>query len=560
MNKIKKKFFNLLETYREEVSEANYPYSEKANQYPEHHPFENAPALLLDDEDFMLSCFELDYGECFKFCSYRLRNKKDFVMSALTYANPGYDDVGENLKIDFDILKSLKIKDFSKFGYEILRDKKRLVEIIKKSHSKDFFNHEWLPPSITNDKNFFLKIIDNSYNSEICLKWANNSIKRDFDFINKCISKNAKSIKFVSKNTPKFDKLVFKAISKDGELLIYCGKKYLQNEKYILQAANTYGEIYKYIHESKKNVRKIALKCLLKKPQMLKFANSKIKSDKKLIIKLIKKDCKCFKYINKKIKTDYKILKSVILNTSFSSGDEYKHAAIYLSKLGNRNLIKFAVNKDQFWFSDLSNKYKNDKEIALITIKKSNYAYKDVSEKLKKDKDILEAATKNFFKKSNDDINDHDNISVSLLHRDLYWHIFYKVNPHKIDKKEYVEFERVMGEGIFDYADKVHYTGDMLHGRPHGEGYATNEESEWADAAVPSTYKGEWLNGLPHGKGELKDYEPNHFPPNGKIMYHYIGNFVNGKKHDVTKEFSYNFDERKSKWRKVRYKFGKMIK
>ena len=70
MKKLKQKFYKLLETYSYEVSEANYPYSERANEYPEHHPFENAPASILDDENFMLECFELDYAECFKFCSY----------------------------------------------------------------------------------------------------------------------------------------------------------------------------------------------------------------------------------------------------------------------------------------------------------------------------------------------------------------------------------------------------------------------------------------------------------------------------------------------------------
>ena len=58
--------------------------------------------------------FATHYAECFKFCSYRLRNKKDFVMQALKYAGPEYDQIGEKLKNDFDILKSFKISDFSK--------------------------------------------------------------------------------------------------------------------------------------------------------------------------------------------------------------------------------------------------------------------------------------------------------------------------------------------------------------------------------------------------------------------------------------------------------------
>ena len=40
MNKLQVKYLNLLQEYSNEVSEANYPYSEKSGQYPEKHPFE----------------------------------------------------------------------------------------------------------------------------------------------------------------------------------------------------------------------------------------------------------------------------------------------------------------------------------------------------------------------------------------------------------------------------------------------------------------------------------------------------------------------------------------
>ena len=166
MNKLQVKYFNLLQEYSNEVSEANYPYSEKSGQYPEKHPFEDAPAEILDDEELMLDCFEYDYAECFKFCSYRLRNKKDCVMDALKYAGPEYDQIGEKLKNDFDILKSFKISDFSKYGYDIINDENKLLQLIKSSNYKDFTNYHWLSVHRGNKKkDFFLKLIDDSYNA-----------------------------------------------------------------------------------------------------------------------------------------------------------------------------------------------------------------------------------------------------------------------------------------------------------------------------------------------------------------------------------------------------------
>jgi len=527
VKKLKQKFYKLLETYSYEVSEANYPYSERANEYPE-----------LDDENFMLECFELDYAECFKFCSYRLRNKKDFVMLALKYAYPEYTDIGENLKNDFDILKKLKVKDFSKFGYKHLNDKQKIIEMIKESNSKDFFNHHWLPQTVKNDKNFFLKIIDKSYNSEKCLRWADDSLKKDFKFLDRCISQNPKTIKYISRNIQKFDKLVLKAIKKEGELLRYTGQKFLNNKQFILIASKSYGEIYKYIKKSLRNDYDILLRCILQDPQMLRLADKKIKKNKKIILRLIKKDFTSFKYIDKKLKLDYDILKSVILNLKFGSGDEYKSAAPYLSKLGNRNLIKLAIKKDGFWLDKLSEKYKKDKEIALLAVKNYYGHFSDISENLKKDNDVLEAATKCFLKgytnfktkkKEKNDINDLDR--HHFIHKDLYWYIYYKVNPHKKNNKTVcVDGVRIRADGVFDHYDKVYFYGEMFNGRPHGKGYATNEESEWGDAAFPSTYEGEWLNGVPHGKGVFKSFAANNYPPNGKVDEVYTGKFINGFK------------------------------
>ena len=291
---------------------------------------------------------------------------------------------------------------------------------------------------------------------------------------------------------------------------------------------------------------------------MLRLADKKFKANKNLIIKLIKKDFSCFKFIDKKLKIDRDILKCLISNLKFSSGDEYKPAAPYLVKLGDKELIKFAIKKDGFWLDHLSNKYKNDKEIALLAVNNYYGHFSDIGETLKEDKQILEIATKLYLKNKKNNINDIEN--NSSLDRKLYWYIFYKVNPLiKNNKIEEVEGIRIMPDGIFDNYDLVRYSGYMMNGRPHGQGYATNEESEWGDAAFPATYLGSWENGRPHGHGVFKQFKANQSPPDGKIEEHYIGPFKNGEREGKGKEFFYRVEDRKTKWRKVEYKKGKLI-
>ena len=94
-----------------------------------------------------------------------------------------------------------------------------------------------------------------------------------------------------------------------------------------------------------------------------------------------------------------------------------------------------------------------------------------------------------------------------------------------------------------------------MNGRPHGKGYATNEDSEWGDATFVITYNGDWKDGLPDGKGEYKSYAANHYPPNGKVENHYIGEFSKGEEHGKGKEYNEYF---KSKWKKVEYINGKI--
>ena len=48
--KLREKFSNLLQEYSDQESEAGYTFSDRYGDYPEKHPFENAPAELMDDE------------------------------------------------------------------------------------------------------------------------------------------------------------------------------------------------------------------------------------------------------------------------------------------------------------------------------------------------------------------------------------------------------------------------------------------------------------------------------------------------------------------------------
>ena len=130
------------------------------------------------------------------------------------------------------------------------------------------------------------------------------------------------------------------------------------------------------------------------------------------------------------------------------------------------------------------------------------------------------------------DINDMD--SNNSLDWDLYWYIFYKVNKDKFNDEVYnVENQLIKNPkcGFFKDYYNYKYTGEMKHGRPNGNGFASDEEDASDNEYITiTTYDGNWLDGMPHGYGDLKVYAENEYPPNGQTDQHYRGEFKFGLK------------------------------
>ena len=169
-------------------------------------------------------------------------------------------------------------------------------------------------------------------------------------------------------------------------------------------------------------------------------------------------------------------------------------------------------------------------------------------EEFNNDIDILEQGLKAFLKPYKNfktkkmvvaDINDVD--AHDSLRWELYWYIFDKKNPDLLNGQTVnvsdVQIKRP--DHIFDEYSDVDYSGEMMNGRAHGSGFASNERGEMEHADrywTIKTYEGEWKNGLPHGRGVLKHFA-NSYPPDGETEYHYEGEFLEGRQHGDGKEF-----------------------
>ena len=581
---LRSKYKQLYDEYIQQKNQALDGYGED----PDKHPFVDAPEELMDDKEFLLSLLENDeYSQdldFLEFTSERLLADKEFVTKVFSceyYGDEYKNHISQKLRTDIDIINLVGFKIFKEFGHEILNSKTKLLKIIRNSQSKQFYDWEAIPDKIRSDKDFFLSL-STIPNCSHTIKWASKNIQKDPKIILSYLKTAAEAIKYISGKVKNYNKLVENALSRKGSLILELNTKFKKNKHFVRIASKTYPEVLRKINKDLKKDKKIVINCLNQKPELIEFVDNKFKADKKIVLNYLYKKPSILKHVHKKFKQDKKIFlffvkkyfkkiadttsnddsplkyfdKKIIFNPNIITllidkrGKEASYVSLdavtsnvcnYVNKTKNFKILKYALNKSPYYFSGLNEKIRENKEITLDMVKHGNeHIYQYISKNLKKDPDVLEAAEKKFSegfinfktkKKEYKDIKDVDR--HNNLYWDLYWYIFYKKNPDKItNETEHVSSVRIKSfDGLFDDYEDMYYSGEMMNGRPHGHGYASNEESEnHGDYIYIKTYEGEWKDGLPHGKGEHKEYEEGNYPPDGEIQYNFKGEFIEGKK------------------------------
>lgn len=596
----KKKEKKLIELYKERWQEYLDSQQNEYGDYidsEESNPFENAPKEIIDNEKLFLGLIENnDYPDLsfFEFVSDRLKNKKDFVIkifSSDVYIDQALkNNIGESLRKDEDVIIASGLRVMKEFGEEILNNKEKLLKIIRGSQYKDFHDWKSISKDIRSDPDFFLELskIQGCHDT---LAWANKEVKNNTKVIESYLKKSSYAIKHIDKNHKNYHKYLLACLKVSGELITSLDKKYLNDENLVKVASETFPEIIKqkinpefkknkvivknclkdaeniqYVDEKFKNDKKFVKEYLIKKPKILKYLGNNIKKDKELFDFFINKKFESLtqntsddgleiKYFDIKLRHNPKIIEFLIkkcgkAHASYPSINSVtKNICDYLNKTEDKEMISYALENSEYYYVGLNKKLQSNKEFILKMVKHNNhFITKKIPEKFKTDTNILEEGFKNFSKPYKNfktkkqeyrDINDVE--SHNDLYWELYWYIFDKKNPDLLNGQTVsvsdVQIKRP--DHIFDEYSDVDYSGEMMNGRAHGSGFASNEKHEMEHADrywTIRTYEGEWKNGLPHGRGVLKHFA-NSYPPDGETDYHYEGEFLDGRQHGDGKEF-----------------------
>ena len=501
------------------------------------------------------------------------------------------NNIGESLRKDEDVIIASGLRVMKEFGEEILNSKEKLLKIIKgsKIYLKNFHDWKSISKDIRSDPDFFLEL-SKVQGCHDTLAWANKEVKNNTKVIESYLKKSSYAIKHIDKNHKNYHKYLLACLKVSGELITSLDKKYLNDENLVKVASETFPEIIqkkinskfkkdklfvknalkkdpeniKYADEKLRNDKKFVQEYLIKKPQILKYLGNNLKKDKQLFDFFINKKFRTLtnlsssnkdflQYFDIKLRHNPKTIKLLIkkcgkTNVSYTSLNSItKNVCEYLNKTKDKEMISYALENSAYYYDGLSKNLKSNKKLILKMLEYNNNHIK-FPEEFNNDIDILEQGLKVFlkpyknFKTKKMEVADINDVDVhDSLRWELYWYIFDKKNPDLLNGQTVnvsdVQIKRP--DHIFDSWSSIDYSGEMMNGRAHGSGFASNERGEMEHSDqywTIKTYEGEWKNGLPHGRGVLKHFA-NSYPPDGETEYHYEGEFLDGQQHGDGKEF-----------------------
>ena len=217
----------------------------------------------------------------------------------------------------------------------------------------------------------------------------------------------------------------------------------LKNDKlFILMAVNHSNKIYDKISDELKYDKQIIYNAALYDYECLQYIPYEYKNDKEFMIFYIKLRGSNIKYASDELKNNKELI-NIAINNDFSS----RYVLEYLndSYKDDEEFIKLILNKFPECFKFISNRLKNKKEIALLSVKKYSLNIVYVSDNLSLDYDIVYAAI-------NDDPTLYHYIHKSFFNDKKFILLCLKnnINTNGYDEENYEYFLRDLNDEFKD--------------------------------------------------------------------------------------------------------------
>jgi serine/threonine protein kinase len=275
------------------------------------------------------------------------------------------------------VLISIKASDgiaFNHASQELQKDGDVILAFLKARRTNDTIISE-----IKCGPDVMCKLV--SFEGDI-LKYAPDEYKKNPLIVLSAVKQNGISLKYASDELRNNLKIVLAAVKSDGLSLEYASEELRNNQDIVLNAVKKSESSLMFASESLKNDKKIVLTAIMKKGSMLKHASEDLRNDEETVLVAVKNDGNALEFASENLKNNEKII-----SIAFENGVSLK---IIPKKFQTREIVLFTVEDRKLTsFDDLSDEFKEDKEIILKGLKQKCNDIQFLPKKLLNDKEII---------------------------------------------------------------------------------------------------------------------------------------------------------------------------
>lgn len=364
---------------------------------------------LCDNEEFVKICLKTNIS-AISFASERLRSKKSIMYRVIKKDLTLYKEASESL---------LKKKSFAQFMARVN---------ISSSYFEEYFNKDWvhdkkimgkllgvsgyyfsiLPEELKADKKWLLALVKKS--NGFVFRFFEKSLKNDKEFVLQALKCRA-SYRDIG-SALYSDEDVLREALKNESCFLYASEQLRSNKEVVKRVLKLNPGSYADLSEEFKNDKELLVLALEtcnkeKKPiGFLEFIPNELRTkeiaqmsvelgvnwlfyfkkyndDESLVLKVLAREGELIDYVSERLRKKYSVVLTSILNNGQALSKVEK-------EFRENYLLCYKALKDYPWiYSMLSEKLKDDKELAKIVIKQEGELVRYSSERLRNDLSII---------------------------------------------------------------------------------------------------------------------------------------------------------------------------
>ena len=321
---------------------------------------EFASDKLKNDSDLALLAIK-NNAEAYEYISDELKNNYSFNLKAGKIKHTVFKFASESFKYEIKTNRYLLMEALNTYplilqytSYKFQSD----PEIVLKAAEINSSNLAYASDELKNNRAFVLEVA-NKISKEHCLSYISDDLKNDKDIVKAFVKNYGTDFRYASDELKKDIDFVLEVFELNVLALQYASEEFRNDRAMVLQAVKLNGSILKNVSEELRNDRDIVLVAIKNNIFALEFASDDLKKDKALVLEAIKLSSSAFQYASEDLKKD----RGFVLEAVKLWGDSLEHASWELKK--DREVVLEAVKSDGSAIEFASEELHKDNEIVL---------------------------------------------------------------------------------------------------------------------------------------------------------------------------------------------------